>query len=403
MKKAEILSSAFNVWQTSMFSRTSLTPLAQRLGVSKAAIYRYFPGKESLNTAMEHYFARKYAEASEQALTALSQGDLETGIEGYTRELAAFLSGNPGFISFFISRLYHQFKREELPFWNTLLEEAGSLHKRFVFLGLSETVSEQCTRYFYTHLLSWAQLLTGNGLHESEVYGYVPVILTSFFEGFAPRDLPEVPYAAIEKEIQVSPGDLPQENTIIRSLLSVVAKEGIEGATINRIAEQAGYSKSTLYSYFKNKNSMILTILRNHTKAINRLYENHCAGNYPINETIYRLILLISRYLGQTPSFLVTLNWLRFQSPRYGRGSIKSLKEQLPCFIRVMADRECRSFGLAPEKLMKILWFQLIREIMNSNGNSAIDAVPQENTAQLRSLQILFCEGLEGIRRRRYI
>lgn len=403
MEKTKILSGAFTVWQKSMFTRTSLTPLARELGVSKAAIYRYFPGKDSIIDTMEEYFAGKYRENTPRMLEVLEAKCLKEGIEGYTRELIAFLSGNPGFIRFFISRLYHQYRRETLPFWPIIEKEALLLQERFIATGFEKEESALCVRYFYTHVLSWAHLLTGNGLNETEVYGYVSVIATSFFEGFAPPGLPEVPYKKVEKEIRVLPEAFPEENRIINSLLAVVAKEGIEGTSISRIAEEAGYSKSTLYSYFKNKNSMILSILKNHAEAVDRLYTRFCSGEYPVNETIYRLILLISRYLCQTPSFLVTLNWLRFQSPRSGnnsKGGMESLQDRLPRFVQVMKNRECRSFGLAPERLMGILWFQLIREIMDLYGNSAPGSTPQEKTVPLRTLQILFCEGLEGIERR---
>jgi AcrR family transcriptional regulator len=400
MEKTKILSGAFTVWQKSMFTRTSLTPLARELGVSKAAIYRYFPGKDSIIDTMEEYFARKYSEKSVRMLEILKVKDIKEGIEGYTRELIGFLSGNPGFIRFFISRLYHQYQRETLPFWPILKEEALHLQARFTAAGFDKDESALCVRYFYTHVLSWAHLLTVKGLNEAEVSGYVPVIVTSFFEGFAPPGLPEVPYETVEKEVRVLPGALPEENRIISSLLAVAAKNGIEGASISRIAEEAGYSKSTLYSYFRNKNSMILSILKDHTEAVDRLYACYCTGEYPVNEAIYRLILLISRYLCQTPSFLLTLNWLRFQSPKSGKGGMEGLRDRLPRFVQVMKNRECRSFGLAPERLMAILWFQLIREIMDLYGEAAPGSAPQEKTSPLRTLQVLFCEGLEGIERR---
>ncbi len=86
-----------------MFTRTSLTPLAREPGVSKAAIYRYFPGKDNIIDTMEEYFAR---------------------------ELMTFLSRNPGFIRFFISRLYHQYRREPLPFGPIVEKQALLLQER---------------------------------------------------------------------------------------------------------------------------------------------------------------------------------------------------------------------------------------------------------------------------------
>lgn len=44
----------------------------------------------------------------------------------------------------------------------------------------------------------------------------------------------------------------------------IVAEEGIEGVTIRKVAQRAGYNSATLYNYFKNINHLIAITLHEH-------------------------------------------------------------------------------------------------------------------------------------------
>ena len=48
---------------------------------------------------------------------------------------------------------------------------------------------------------------------------------------------------------------------LLESARIVIAREGFESATIDRIAEQAGFSKGAFYSNFSNKEEIVLELL----------------------------------------------------------------------------------------------------------------------------------------------
>ncbi|CAN7543645.1 TetR/AcrR family transcriptional regulator [Mesorhizobium sp. LjNodule214] len=51
---------------------------------------------------------------------------------------------------------------------------------------------------------------------------------------------------------------------LLLSASEVVARDGYSGATIERIAEEAGYSKGAFYSNFENKEDIFLQLLERH-------------------------------------------------------------------------------------------------------------------------------------------
>ena len=398
MDKTEIIQAAFKQWQHKMFSNTSLTPVADELKVTKSAIYRHFKGKSSLVSAMETFFREQYSKASPSIMQNLPGKDLSGGLREYSKGLTGFLSSHPGYIRYYTSQLFHRDTVESLPFRTTFLHEAETLLRRFHKSGADEKTALLCVRYFYTHLLGWSLTLLKNGKAEAEIPAFTPVIVTSFLEGFCSEGEPIPDFQAAEEQIVVQSSDLPKDSKIIGSLLKVVAEEGLENATLSRIAEAAGYSKSTLYSFFKNKNEMLFSLFSDHSAAFNQLYLKHCSGGLLFSERIYRLIVLLYRYLIRNRSFLVTLHWMRFQNLHLDEQDAGNWKKHLPLFFNLPDDSACRNFGLNPPTLMSLLWFQLLRQIVEFSCSSIlVEEEEADHTEQLRNLYRLFCHGAEDL------
>jgi TetR/AcrR family transcriptional regulator, transcriptional repressor of aconitase len=54
---------------------------------------------------------------------------------------------------------------------------------------------------------------------------------------------------------------------LLASARDVVAREGYEGATIDRIAEEAGFTKGAFYANFSSKEEIVLELLEKHSLA----------------------------------------------------------------------------------------------------------------------------------------
>ena len=61
-------------------------------------------------------------------------------------------------------------------------------------------------------------------------------------------------------------GDSPKRRQIIDGAASVFSSSGYEGASMSRIAEQAGVSKGTLYNYFTSKSDLFSAYVERETR-----------------------------------------------------------------------------------------------------------------------------------------
>ena len=52
-KRNQVIATALKEWGRSHFRKTSLSTLARKMGMTKAALYRYFHNKEELTNAVE--------------------------------------------------------------------------------------------------------------------------------------------------------------------------------------------------------------------------------------------------------------------------------------------------------------------------------------------------------------
>ncbi|MCK5674296.1 MAG: helix-turn-helix transcriptional regulator, partial [Spirochaetales bacterium] len=60
LKTQLIIDTAFKVWGEDSFYNTSLSTLAEAMGLTKPAIYRYFKNKDAILQAMKNDFIIKY-------------------------------------------------------------------------------------------------------------------------------------------------------------------------------------------------------------------------------------------------------------------------------------------------------------------------------------------------------
>ena len=83
MRKDGIVSAAFTAWGDTHFTDTSLARVADRLGVTKQALYRHLSGKEELLREMEHRFATDLADVIEEFEQAALSVDLADAVRRY--------------------------------------------------------------------------------------------------------------------------------------------------------------------------------------------------------------------------------------------------------------------------------------------------------------------------------
>ena len=98
---------------------------------------------------------------------------------------------------------------------------------------------------------------------------------------------------------------------ILDAALEVLSQKGYYETRLEDIAEKAGFSKSALYRYYKDKDEIFFTIaVRESKKIIDRLYtgEYRLSNDNHIVENMRRLLTISITAWGEHFSFLLTLN-----------------------------------------------------------------------------------------------
>ena len=107
--RQQILNEAFLLCKDSKNSQFSLSELANRVGISKAAIFRHFKNKENLIEEMNCLFSGKFSRIlnkkdyffSKETITSCTFEEFSEIID----DIITFFFNNPGFFEFFINSI----------------------------------------------------------------------------------------------------------------------------------------------------------------------------------------------------------------------------------------------------------------------------------------------------------
>ncbi len=103
---------------------------------------------------------------------------------------------------------------------------------------------------------------------------------------------------------------------ILQAAVKVMAESGYYNAQVSRIAREAGVADGTVYLYFKNKEDILISILRETIGEIIERVQAALTGLEDPAEMLHRLVFLYFRGLAETKDLaMVTQVHLRQTNP----------------------------------------------------------------------------------------
>lgn len=90
---------------------------------------------------------------------------------------------------------------------------------------------------------------------------------------------------------------------ILRAAISVMARSGYHNAQISRIAKAAGVADGTVYLYFKNKEDVLISLIRDGINKIIQQCERELVPELDARAKLERIISLYFRELNGDPDF----------------------------------------------------------------------------------------------------
>ncbi len=371
LTRKSITDAAFLEWGKSCFRHTSLSSLSKALGVTKAALYRHFRGKEQLIGAMEEEFLIRYRLAGETFRTLAADRPFPEVMRIYADTIFRFFAGDPRQFGFYLYLTFTrpaeadgemrrlQAKNRELlarkiaeyrPDWN---EERLHAATQFIMvIGGGLIVQKLDSEESFTAAeLESILLRTGD-------------IVLHGFRGTGPYREPDAD--RIEALSRIDASEMLPPDRIIEAISEVVAREGIWNASIDKIAGRLGMSKSSLYFYFENRDDMLRSMIEREQERKNELTRARLARCATLEEKLLCFLYTTVHYFLNNHTMLTTFNWLRFQKIPMNmdhRSQERAFRE-LEFVQEGLASGLLDSRGLDTRQFMQLINFLGVREVM---------------------------------------
>jgi len=249
LKKIAIIEAALHVWEKDNYRTTSLSRLAESMNMTKQAVYRYFRNKEDLLDSMTDYVGSLEIEWFKQTTEKLRHIPEENRVRFFIESYSKVLISGTRYVRF---DSYNTLRLDEHSQRHNL-EQIQEIRE---ILDIPERVLHLILMFSF---FFWGWGETQHIQKKRTNRERIDLILEVIEKGVAtkqfalPREnngtLNSIDFTSLRKSLH--------QNKLIQSVNLVIQEKGFQGVTLEKIADKAGISKSTLYNYFKNKDEML--------------------------------------------------------------------------------------------------------------------------------------------------
>jgi len=382
VRKQEILESAFRIWGSCRYINTSLTDLASDQNLTKQALYRYFPSKEKIKTAMEERALAVYRQHTETLLQKLSNLNGDAFIRTYTGENLSFVSENHHYLGFLAYR--YRGGREGPAIIRQQME-------RFSSIALNRAgIPPVGLRYLnsLTFMIVHRKVLV-----EKESPGWEDI----WNDGFCSNSTIRQPdYERILRDASAVNYDIFGEDPLMRAVFETVMEEAGNGITLGKVARKAGLTKSSLYNYWPGKEAMLRDVLNRQAALYGRLFEEFTTRYDRPEDRLFSYLGFTGTFLRRTPEILNYLQRVMaygIQMPR----DRTMMKDSFIAPIRPVLDSGLLNLhGYEPEDLLGLVNLSGVNEIKYHLTEGSVRIRIEQN---LKDLYLLIMGGISAIRR----
>jgi AcrR family transcriptional regulator len=391
MTRDDIIHTAFRVWGRQLYKSTSLTELAQELGVSKTALYRHFENKEALLTAMYENFFDDYAAmirpAYEQALGEL---DNIQCIFIMMRAITDYYARNVNAFIFSMIHVYNSHEYEKMA--QTLLIRGVDMRKfqrfeedRHIYPFTLQLILATMTLFLAHFHKTSCSFDTPPG--EAEIQKMIFTIEEKISRGlgFNKETVNSLDYEDLERRVSGKVLEL-EDDGLLKAVAGAVAEAGPWNASMDMVARRSGLSKSGLYAHFKSKQDMLAKFFSVEFERFFTFVEAGKAYSRDPAEQLYLVIASMADYLKSRPEILVAIDWLRTRR-------LDTRVHKQPQICRIVSGITFPANGENHEDIARWICFLIVSTLLHRHGG--MDCVSIESSS-FRTLYRFVALGLSA-------
>lgn len=395
MTKTEIVDTAFRVWGRNFYRKTSLSQLAEELGVSKPALYRHFVSKKALNTAMIERFLDDFASSIREDFNKASEtSDTDKGIFTIINSIAGYFARNVYALIFSLMNIYER-NMDGYVMAEHLKSRGVDMGILLLIIKKKYAADTEIVQLIFASLIFYMSHfhITGKTLEKQPSAEEIQKNINDICEvinhglGFSPSALLELNFEKQEKKIEETLR-VPEPEPLFKVVAEAVAETGPWETSMDMVAKRLGLSKSSLYGHFKNKKDMLKRLFMGEFSRIIEFARQGIKSSSNPVEQLYLGIYSITVYLHSRPEILVAMDRIRTRKLDMG----KPKKEINLIHLFEDIDIEPIKTGGEEEKQRISNWilFLLINILMRSFFTKDINSEFSCQKVQNNDIRVLF-------------
>ena len=340
--KEKIINATFSLLKTQFFSTISLSKIAKEVNISKTAIYRHFENKEALEIALKN-------KIFEDMLVLLRNVDElydSKDYDGCICSVLRFIRQYPEYLNygfFSVSELgedkeLYQFRDAGIRIFNCFFDENHKI-KDFSFylkaLFVIVTMIDLMLSWFGScdHCPDVKKIRLSYDEYEKYILKVIKEGLSFENPLLEPAQLGKIDSLCLE-----SMKKLPPLDKKLVALGNVVLKVGFQNVTVEAIADELGMVKSSLYTWFSDKQQMIKSLVSPEINMmLGCIVENVNALQSPA-EKLYAILKTETLYFNTRRKMLSACKWIQI-SGNYSHEDYDAIVDQ-ELSLRMKSDVE---------------------------------------------------------------
>lgn len=305
--REKILNAAFSLYEMN-FSDASLSSIAKKAGITKTAIYRHFKDKSSLETEMFKIVYDSFYDVLKNFSCKMNSGKPTEAFAA----IIEFVYKNTSFISFYLlsasenshDDLIMEMKNRGLPIFDEILTHDGAIGSLDFYV---KTIFSSAT---IICMVSARKKCPEISLSDENFYKAAGTLILKGLQNSIAY-ITELRFAQLEQSVRDSIKDLDPPDRIIIALNSAIKKNGYKNVTLEEIARELGMAKSSLYTWFTNKNDLFSKIIyKELDMLLTTVIENQYCGQ-TMEERVFLIMSTSLEFLLSRPQLINVFQWLQ--------------------------------------------------------------------------------------------
>ena len=363
--KEKILQCAFGLYRKPRLSEISLSEIAAAAGISKTAIFRHYKNKDDLLEKMRESFF----EAIDLMISRLDGANSAYSLKSVAKVVHCvfdFCSQYPNYLSYFLQESCTDELLAEGVNMALLDNGFDVIHKDIFKDKKNYLLKNMIPSFFQQTLLIFLTLAetSKNCLVEvKDIEEYKRCLSELIYSGFGKRKNP----LSVERKKELDElckvqleGD-EKSNRFFNAFVELIQNNGSSKITVEKIASALGMAKSSIYSFFANKDDYLVNMLFQETERICSALAEKASAATNFDEVIYIIMRTQANYFALRPRLIALHGYFIFREGAMSPENLARIESRSLEFSNAIPFKEFipKAFDFPVTKN----WFLLVRWI----------------------------------------